>query len=415
MNGQRCLADFDEKALVTLLTVHEAKLIQQLAQSSPLARIASASQTLAEYEQTARECGKRFESIRSPNAYAAAASRCLLDAGMAAPNDRELLACVSSVNAKSSDALLGCVRHLVQDDRLAKVNCVIDQGNDPLAMVMCGTETTISPQARRCINEYRSNGSKNAVVNCLSAALPGRVQHVPECLNQPSASESEVAICLAAPYLPPKVSAALSCGQQHGTDWKGVAACSLKDDIASVVGGDAGKVIACGIQSGGDYVGTAVCMFGGGLNQTQQVVLQCAATSPDPYSFGVCAVGQLAIAEFMQCREVKFGQGQCFGRNNEIRRFIRNIGLGDMDENHPISRIMNVKLDILKFQVAFAEDAAKFIADVGGAVIAFGGQVLHAATHVIREALKITGDLISPDPQPRVAGFAPPAAQHGAT
>jgi hypothetical protein len=209
------------------------------------------------------------------------------------------------------------------------------------------------------------------------------------CIAENPKDRQAAAVCLVSPSLSPKEAAALKCAQEKAGDWAAVAGCAATPYIAGMAGGDLGRAIQCGMQSGGDPMGTAICLASGDLNPTQQILLQCAAVSPDLVSFGTCAGGQLAFKEFMQCREVKFAEGQCFGKNNEIRRFIRNLGLGDIHEGTVVADVLNIQLDVWKFQAALAEDTIRVVGKLGEQVLAAGNNVTRevgrGASNVVKE------------------------------
>jgi len=62
----------------------------------------------------------------------------------------------------------------------------------------------------------------------------------------------------------------------------------------------------------------------------------------------------------------------------------------------------------------FTEEQSQKIESDAAEMVALSGQLLDSLIKFGKQA-EAWLVLISPDPQPRVAGFAPPAAQHGAT
>lgn len=86
-----------------------------------------------------------------------------------------------------------------------------------------------------------------------------------------------------------------------------------------------GKFARCAILSQGSGFGTAACMLSEKLTPEQQIALQCAAQSPDLVTFAACTGGQLTLREFAKCQGKDIAEDECFGENNEIRKFFKNV------------------------------------------------------------------------------------------
>lgn len=71
------------------------------------------------------------------------------------------------------------------------------------------------------------------------------------------------------------------------------------------------------------------------------------------------------MKEFANCQDKNFAEGSCFGENNEIRKFIRDIGLGDISENSFVGQILNEHLNLIKFNVRVAEGLGEGIGKLG--------------------------------------------------
>jgi hypothetical protein len=137
-------------------------------------------------------------------------------------------------------------------------------------------------------------------------------------------------------------------------------------------------------------------MAGDSLTPEQRIALQCAAESPDLTTFAVCTGGQLSVREFIKCRDKKFAEGNCFGPNNEIRKFIKEIGLGDITSDTVVGQIANFHLEVLKAQVAFAESAIGAAGQFAEGVFNAAGGVVQSAGQAVQQLLDAGSRLAAP-------------------
>ena len=374
MNARRCLPQIEAKAWASLVAITDSLDLQGLAAGSMFARMQDGWSTYGKYEAAARACAQAADSATDDQAYQQAAGLCLIQSGLVGTKERELYACVSAAK-RDSARLMDCAVSAAGGDLGQAYACWKESGTEPLDVALCAGRGKIDPKVLQCVDGYREGGAEGAVKACLLAALPSDEARMAACIADNPKNRSAAAVCLVSPSLSPKEAAALKCAQEQAGDWGAMAGCAAAPYIAGMAGGDLGRALQCGLQSGGDPLGTTVCMASGDLNPTQQILLQCAAVSPDGLTFATCAGGQLAFKEFMHCREVKFGADKCFGPNNEIRRLVRNLGLGDINENTLVAKYFNAHLEYYKFQVALAEDSLKVLGKLGEQVFTVGNNV----------------------------------------
>jgi len=209
------------------------------------------------------------------------------------------------------------------------------------------------------------------------------------CLREHPNDWSEAATCILEKKnnLPPATKDALSCGETSGSDPKTFAGCMIAKKLPEIPG-DLGKFAKCYVMNQGAALATAACMVSDKLTPEQQIALQCASQSSDAATFAVCTSGQLTVREFVKCQDKKVGQGECFGENNEIRKFVRNVFNQDINDTTVVGQAMNVHLEVAKAQVALAETAGKTLEQVADGAAKVGQQLVDGATHVVTEVAK---------------------------
>lgn len=380
LNKQRCLPPISAQALAGVVRIVDRLDLKDLASQTQLPRLGSLEYDA--YKIAASVCAKGKSAIAVDEAYQQAAMDCLLSQGMSAA-ELETYKCAKDVVDGVSANLVRCIPGASAEFQVAS-ECWSKHQNDFQAALWCSGKSSVNPAVSDCIQEFVDGGSQgNALSTCLAAQLgqDPKVAAILACTTKYSSDREAAALCMVSPDLPPDLSVVATCGVS-ATSWESFATCAAKEKLPDVLGGDAGKIVACGMQSGGSPVGTAVCLADTGLNETQQIALECAASSGgEPITFASCTGGRLALKEFIDCKNVSFAEGRCFGENNEIRRFVRALGLPDIGPNSVVGKAANVHLDVVKFQVRFAEDAFEFAGDAlsaGGAALENVGKGLES-------------------------------------
>lgn len=191
---------------------------------------------------------------------------------------------------------------------------------------------------------------------CLVAVLPDGAKKLQElqakCRQGNSATELLGCATAAGIPIDPKISKAVTC-TSNGMS-VAAATCFAADDIKGPIG-DLARCYSDSM-SGGGASAVAACMAGRalGLNQDFQMLAQCAAASGgEPVSTGTCTFGKLALRELANCKGKHFGDDQCFGKNNTLRK---TLGIG---ENSEVAKLINIQLDIVNGVFAFAENPGK--------------------------------------------------------
>lgn len=186
-----------------------------------------------------------------------------------------------------------------------------------------------------------------------SAATSADQKLVADCLSKNS-PWSDAVICFAngKKQIPAPVQQALDCAPAQSS-LGGFGTCLASKNIPQI-SGDLGKLATCAAGNDGAGLGTAACMLGAGLNADQKIAVQCATHSVDLTSWAVCTGGLLTFKEFNQCKNAKFGDDRCFGENNEIRKFLRNVLGQDIHKDTLVGQIINVPIEIVKGVLNFS-------------------------------------------------------------
>lgn len=376
LNNADCLPAYDRDALAAILAIKDPGDLAKIAEQTVFPRVASAVKDLKDWESKAETCGVANKGDQ------VASAKCLLQKTLT-PSDYAAVECVQATRSPSvhQKQLLECVSKLVKDGpEKQALDCWSDGKRSPSDAARCAALASAPVEVQKaiaCAENLRNRPSAAVLISC-AGSISAEDQKLLTCIADANTSTAK-SLCVGGRYLPTESKPLIACAQSSNGDWKDMALCVAAEKIP--LKGDAGKAIACGLKNGGNYAGTALCLAGGttGLTAEQQIVLQCAVTSAAPPAFAICVSGQLAFKEFLQCKDVRVGEGACFGKNNEIRRFVRNLGLGDIGPNSEVAKVMDLHVDVLRFQYALAEkgvveissgisDIAKVIADVGGEV-----------------------------------------------
>jgi hypothetical protein len=164
-----------------------------------------------------------------------------------------------------------------------------------------------------------------------------------------------------------------------------IATCMASKNLPEL-GGEVGRFAKCAVMNQCPLA-IAACMAAD-LTQEQQVAIQCACQSAELASFAACTGGQLTIREFIKCKDKALGEGECFGENNEIRKFAKNVFGQDIHKDTVLGQALNVQLNIVKAQVAFAEAAGKTAQQMADGAVKAGEQVVEGVKHVTNEVQK---------------------------
>ncbi|MGC4395714.1 hypothetical protein [Hydrogenophaga crocea] len=354
--------------------------------SSQLPRLAGqATADVDKYKAAGQACAKLP---------AADAAVCLSKIGLN-DKDRQSLECAQAVAKGKAGAggAMQCATAALPDGPARQLaECMAKNGaKDPNAIALCGVSTQLPPGVRDNL-PCLAKSSKDQVMACLAKSAGGDIGNAAACWEKYPNQYNRAGICLVeGSSASNDVKQLVACAASPS----GFAGCALQKNLHIQGGGDAGKLANCAIQSGGDGMGTLACMTEGQLTAEQQIAMQCAAQSPDFLSFAACTGGQLSIREFGKCQGKKFGEEPCFGKNNEIRKALAAVGI-DVGDSTVLGQVANFNLDVLKAQVAFAEQAlgaaGQFVEGLGNAVgnLASGlgnaaGGVLQAGGNAIRD------------------------------
>lgn len=365
MTKHRCLPPIAAEALANVLQITDELNLKELAANTTLPRISDIS--FDAWEVVASQCAKESDSAgRSEKDFQEIAMDCTLKKTLNA-SSLKTYECVTRNRSKDPTDLTECITDV------PALKCLREHPNDVKAMAWCSTRSELPSAVLACIDGYQADNARATLQTCALNALGSDAQKAAAMLAcADKESGVRAALCMAGPSIPDELHGAAECAQTSQS-WESFASCTAMKEVALGLDGDLGRLASCGIQAQGDPLGTAVCMADTGLNPNQQILLQCAAASGgEPLTFAGCAGGRLALQEFIQCKNVNFGEGNCFGKNNEIRRFVRALGLPDISPNSVVGQLANAHLDVLKFQVRFAEDAF----DVAGDVLHGTGELL---------------------------------------
>lgn len=311
VQGARCVPDLAERATRAALIFAEPLSLSDMARGSLLPRVLGGA-TFEQYKTAARLCAQTTSNQIGFN-------YCLLKTQLNGA-DAVALQCLETNGIKGA------------------ARCVSGGlGNSPEA------------RAAKCVLEADDDRAKAL---CLASETSPRAAQAYQCYQDNIDNREAAAACIASANLSPEAKAAVACATQSPKDYGAIGACLVSRNLS----GDAQRLVGCYASANGNWVGAAACLAGGALSAEQKILLQCATqTGMEPLSFAACTGGMLALKEFQQCRNKGFGEDECFGENNEIRKFVRNIGLGDISGDTVVGQYASLHLDALKTTVSVAE------------------------------------------------------------
>ena len=384
LNGKHCLPELGEVASAALLKITLPSDLSKLADLTQLPRVGNIE--YPKWIEAARACAAASGNEQ-------AKSECLLRQTMAA-KDYQAVECVRGVAAGPSQSVaLKCLEQAVAGTPAAAlVGCVSQDSAQPMQAALCAAKTQVSPEVGRAVECLEKGGSSEETMLCVSSiALGEREAAVLACAKDNASDYRAAALCAATPSLPKDVQTLIKCAQSSSS-WQSMAGCAASDKLAAT--GEVGRLVSCGLTSGGSVVGTAACAAGSGLNPTQAIILQCAATATTGPGFLICTGGYLAFNEFMQCKDTEIGKDGCFGENNEIRKFVRALGLPDIGPNSVVGQLMNEELKVIKAQVAFAVGSIKLVGAVAEAVGKAVENLVSNLGHGLEDGFRAGRDLV---------------------
>jgi hypothetical protein len=358
LTSDRCLAEPTGQAFASVATLIRYDLDKETQRGLAVPRIAQTK--LADLQKNLKSCYDQHPNDPT------AATLCLVELG-APDENKKTMECLKS-GPKSESARAKCLFEAVGDKAaLNKAKCILDSANSRQAL-SCATASLMPPAVRdslACFSDVSQNKGIDAFTKCIPRQTDDQRVAL-RCLNEHKSDWSSAFSCYAGTKVnDPAVKASLECASSNGSTMTGFAGCMAGRNLPKIPG-DVGKFVTCAAANGGVGLGTSSCMAGDKLTPEQRILLQCASQAAGGPSYAVCVGGMLAFKEFTQCRDRKIGSGPCFGENNEIRKFFRNVFGQDIHEDTVVGQVLNVPLEVVKFATK-----PHTIATVGGARVCF--------------------------------------------
>jgi hypothetical protein len=159
--------------------------------------------------------------------------------------------------------------------------------------------------------------------------------------------------------------------------------------------GIADRLMLCALNNGAASAPAAACALGIDPNKREiAAALQCATYSPEPNSFAVCAAGQMVVMVVTDCLDTNFGEGKCFGPNNELQKALSAVGI-DLSAGSAGARFIDSSFEIYRQQIYFGKKALKELERAGesvGKALRDVGDALKDVGHAISDGAKKLAD-----------------------
>jgi hypothetical protein len=341
--GGDCLPEFGDQVNVETFLVRPNSSLSVIAVSATLPRIISLG-TAGGIVDLANKC----QSNSSEEA-----ADCLLTETMKkTPNAGKTMGCIQAAGSNTA-ALAKCANVGLSDEQQRRIECFQDNSKDAKDVAICATRDALPQNAQKmivCADKLKGTPNVDEAMKCT-----GFTTGSPEgdCLLKHKDSWADAALCVGGDKVPTPVRSALGCAQQS-SDFKSFGACVLREQSS----GEAQRAAACYAEAQGAPAAVAVCLASKYLTQDQRIVLECAAeTNGAPHATAVCAGGKMVAKEMMNCKGKKFGEGDCFNENNEIRKFFANAGV-EIGPSSVAAQVINIQLQIAQLTAGPILDTA---------------------------------------------------------
>lgn len=349
LSGAACLPKLGEKGWAGVLANLETGTMKDVALSSLSPRT---SAQLEQLESTAKDCAKKGSHQ--------AAATCALERQLG-EKERKAWACVKGKAARQLDAkTVECaVGAALPPEAKAAIECTkkFKSSADQAQCAIVGTLPPVAGKLLECQSKFKDDTSRAG--QCMAAAAGGDVGKAAACIRQSERDWAKATTCFAGDKVPKSVSDVIECAQKSSGAAATGGCLALKN-----VPEQYRKPAQCIAESGGDPFGAGVCMASDGLNPDQRIALQClASTGGEPVSFATCTSGRLFVKEMFNCVDKKLFEDKCMGEGNEIRKFMKALGV-DLKPSTVVGQVLNAPLDVIKFQVAAAQAALKGLDDL---------------------------------------------------
>jgi hypothetical protein len=363
--GANCMPSFGARLnLATLLVRPNTNLID-IARSTALPRIQLGP------AGTIVDIANKCPSSDNPN-------YCLLEETIG--QKKEVVPTLNCIHGagNSATALAKCAAVGLSDDQRHQLDCFLANSKNTKALALCATRETL-PQDTQKIIACAGNlkGTASSVADAARCLRVGNATREARCLVNNKDNWVDAALCISGDKTPQQVKSAVHCAQSSGslTDF-GVCM------VANEGNGEAQRIAACYAEGQGVPAAVAVCLASKNLTQDQRIVLECAAeTNGAPQATAICAGGKLVAKEMVNCKGKKFGEGNCFNKNNELRKLAKTAGIEIGPKSVP-AQLINIQLQFTQLT---------------------SGPLLDAATPIVSELMK----RVAPDPRNPI-GFVNP-------
>jgi hypothetical protein len=361
LTGGDCMPPFGGEVNMETLLIKPNATLADIAGSTMLPRIQLGKAD--DLVNIANKCGSA-----GPND----SSYCLLKQTVGKdPKGAQILDCIHA-GGRNADSVARCATAGLPADQRRQVECFQANSKNTKALALCATRDTLPADAQKiiaCAGNLKGTASSVAeAASCLGVA---KTSPETACLLNHRDSWTDAALCISGDKVPTQVKSAVACAQK-ASGLTGFGVCM----VANETSGEAQRIAACYAEGQGVPAAVAVCIASKNLTQDQRIVLECAAeTNGAPQATAICAGGKMAAKEMMNCKGKKFGEGNCFNENNELRKLSKTLGL-EIGPKSVVADVINVQLQITQLT---------------------SGPILDAANKALPEVMKIVGPAMVPD------------------
>jgi hypothetical protein len=363
LGGKDCMPPFGGKVNVETLLVKANASLADIATSNelPRKRIGAANDLI----NMANKCGGTSSDDLS---------LCLLKETTGRdPKSAQTLNCIQAAGNNGS-ALANCAMEGLPDNEKKKLECFQNNPKDAKAVALCATRDAFPPELQKmiaCTSDLKKTPSSVAqAVSCSGVAGNSREA---ACLLANQEKWADAALCIVEDKIPPEAKSAMRCAAKSDS-LTSLGVCMVANDAT----GEAQRIAMCYAEAQGVTAALAVCLAGKNLNQDQRIALMCAAqTNGAPQATAGCVAGKLAVREMGYCKGKKFGEDNCFNKNNELRKLTESLGV-EIGPTSVAADVINLQLQVMQIQ---------------------SGPILDAAGKAMPEIMKMVGPGMTIDPK----------------
>ena len=329
LSGGECSPPFGSQVNLDSLMMNAHTTLAYFAQHAALPRVNLG--TADQVAGMANECkNKKGEDV----------GYCLIKASLGRdPRTGKTLECIQGARGKGPGSLENCAAAGLPQEQQAQIACFQSNSKNYRGLALCAAGNALPPTVQKFIGCASKAKQTAAAFEDAAVCLGAVGSREAGCLAKYKGAWEDTALCMAGDRVPPQVQSAVHCAETSDS-LSGLGVCM----VANEGSGEAQRIAACYVEGQGVPAAVAICLAAKNLTKDQRIALECAAeTGGAPPATAICAGGKMATKEMLNCQGKAFGEGECFGEGNELRKLAKSFG-AEIGPHSVVADIVNLQL-----------------------------------------------------------------------